>query len=238
LVKTTVRGQEVSDRYEDDRQDTEITLGVGNLLAVFFGLVILCGIALGAGYLLGRNSGKQALAAQVSQAAATQAAVNAMQSAPTGVKPAAAQAAAPKATDCASGDPNCTPQPAAAAPASNDLTFYQAVQQKDPKPQLTPPETAPSPAAVASAVPAVNQAPAAPRASLGNGYMVQIAAVSHEDDAKLLSETLKKQQYPAIVTQPGDKLFHVQVGPYADVKEAEAMRARLVSGGYNAFVKH
>jgi cell division septation protein DedD len=66
---------------------------------------------------------------------------------------------------------------------------------------------------------------------------VQIAAVRNQDDAKLLSDTLQKQQYPVIITQPGDKLFHVQVGPYADVKEAEAIRGRLIGAGYNAFLK-
>ena len=43
--------------------DTEITLGVGKLLALFFGLVILCGISLGVGYSLGRSSARQAAAA-------------------------------------------------------------------------------------------------------------------------------------------------------------------------------
>ena len=43
--------------------DTEITLGVGQLLGLFFALVILCGLALGTGYWLGRNSAKQAPAA-------------------------------------------------------------------------------------------------------------------------------------------------------------------------------
>ena len=66
---------------------------------------------------------------------------------------------------------------------------------------------------------------------------MQIAAVRNQDDAKLFSDTLQKQQYPVIITQPGDKLFHVQVGPYADVKEAEAIRARLIGAGYNAFLK-
>ena len=45
--------------------DTEITLGLGQLLGLFFGLVILCGLALGTGYWLGHNSAKQALAAAV-----------------------------------------------------------------------------------------------------------------------------------------------------------------------------
>ena len=43
--------------------DTEITLGVGKLLALFFALVILCGISLSAGYTLGRNSASKAAAA-------------------------------------------------------------------------------------------------------------------------------------------------------------------------------
>jgi cell division septation protein DedD len=206
-----------------DVEDTEITLGVGKLLGLFFGLVILCGLSLGTGYWLGRNSAKQALAMT---SLTTPAAVTA------GGKPGAAQAAPqvsqPKAPGCAAGD-NCPPQ-AAASTNPSDLTFYQAVQQKDnTHPQLTPPE------AEAAAVPP----PAAGATSaLGAGYMVQIAAVRFQDDANLLSDALQKQQYPVLVTQPGDKLFHVQVGPYADVKEAEAIRSRLVSAGYNAFLKH
>jgi cell division septation protein DedD len=100
------------------------------------------------------------------------------------------------------------------------------VQKKDANPQLTPPEPAPP-----------TSRPAEVRTTLGSGYLVQIAAVRNQEDAKLLSETLQKQQYPVIITQPGDKLFHVQVGPYADIKEAEAIRSRLVSAGYNAFLK-
>jgi cell division septation protein DedD len=102
------------------------------------------------------------------------------------------------------------------------------VQQKDEQPQLTP--SAPPPAPPTQ--------PTDARSTLGAGYLVQIAAVRYQDDAKLLSDALHKQQYPVIVTQPGDKLFHVQVGPYADVKEAELIRARLVGAGYNAFLKH
>jgi cell division septation protein DedD len=205
----------------DDREanDTEITLSVGKLLGLFFGLVILCGIALGIGYSLGRNSARQAAAA----AAAATTPANPAPSPES--KPGAAQLAAPKTPDCTTGD-NC-PTQSAAAPSTTDLTFYQSVQQKDAHPQLTTPEPAPS-------------APAAPsetRSTLGAGYLVQIAAVRNQDDAKLLSDALQKQQYPVIIAQPGDKLFHVQVGPYADIKQAEAIRSRLVSAGYNAFLK-
>jgi cell division septation protein DedD len=200
--------------------DTEITLGVGKLLTLFFGLVILCGISLGVGYTLGRNSAKQAAAATLAASAAP------IAPAPSVVnKPGASQLAPTKAPDCAPGDSNCQTQ-TVAAPSTTELTFYDSVQKKDAHPQLTPAEPPPATAR-----------PAEARATLGTGYLVQIAAVRNQDDAKLLSDALQKQQYPVIIAQPGDKLFHVQVGPYADIKEAEAIRARLVSAGYNAFLK-
>jgi cell division septation protein DedD len=199
--------------------DTEITLGLGKLLGLFFALVILCGISLGVGYSLGRSSARQAAVA-----AATAPTAPAIPSA-AGNKPGASQLAPAKAPDCTTGD-NCPPQPTA-APNTTDLTFYQSVQQKDAHPQLTPPDVPPVAAAK----------PAEARSTLGAGYLVQIAAVRNQDDAKLLSDALQKQQFPVIIAQPGDKLFHVQVGPYADIKEAEAIRTRLVSAGYNAFLK-
>jgi len=71
------------------------------------------------------------------------------------------------------------------------------------------------------------------------GYFVQVAAVSRHEDANALVDALKKKQYPAFTANNGatDKFFHVQVGPYADLKEAEAMKARLVADGYNPILK-
>ena len=190
--------------------DTEITLGVGKLLGLFLSLVVLCALSMGTGYWMGRNSVKQISGGPLPNAPAPAPAV-------ASNKPGAAQPLAAK--------DNATPNP-------SDLTFFQAVQEKDAHPQLAPQSSASAaPAAAAS-----NSEPS--HTTLGGGYLVQIAAVRYEEDAKLLSETLRKQQYPVVVTQPGDSLFHVQVGPYADLKEAEAIRTRLVSAGYNPFVKH
>src|SRR5260370_23928959 len=41
-------------------EDTEITLGTGKMLGLFFGLVILCAVFFGRGYTMGRNSVKSA----------------------------------------------------------------------------------------------------------------------------------------------------------------------------------
>ena len=73
----------------------------------------------------------------------------------------------------------------------------------------------------------------------GPGYFVQVAAVSKQDDAEALVDALKKKQYPAFVASNAatDKLFRIQVGPFSDVKDAEAMRTRLTNDGYNPIVK-
>src|SRR5215813_11811041 len=42
----------------EETNDTEITLGTGKMLALFFGLVILCAIFFGMGYSMGRSSGR------------------------------------------------------------------------------------------------------------------------------------------------------------------------------------
>jgi cell division septation protein DedD len=68
---------------------------------------------------------------------------------------------------------------------------------------------------------------------------VQVAAVSRQEDADALVEALKRKQYPAFTANntAADKFYHVQVGPYAELKDAEAMRARLIGDGYNPIVK-
>jgi DedD protein len=196
-------------------QDTEITLGTTKLLVLFFGLVAVCALFFALGYSLGRKTDP-------------------------GITTASA-AASPQIT---SGGV----KPGGAAPP---MTFYKAVEQKDANPELTP-------AVSNTGSDAKGQAPANPVDSSGTGqsasspasapdstttlpsagYTVQVAAVSKQDDAEALVDALKKKQYPASAnTSSTDKFFHVQVGPFSDIKEAEAMRARLISDGYNPILK-
>ncbi len=149
----------------------------------------------------------------------------------TGAAPAAAEATSPPAASATKPKPagGAAPEVANTAPA-NDLTFYKTVEQKDANPQLTPPAH-PAPA------PATN-APA-PETPGGSAYIVQIAAVSKKEDAEALAGALRKKNYPVFLTgnAPVDSLFHVQVGPFNDLKDAEAMRARLAGDGYSPIVK-
>jgi DedD protein len=207
----------------DSSQDTEITLGTAKLLGLFFGLVIICAVFFALGYTLGRKS----------DPGLTASAAAPLQTSSNGTKPAG----------------SATPAP--------PMTFYKSVEQKDANSQLTPaspagnstnpaassPAAAPSPgAATPSGTPAQpsetgnpsDATTALPSAS----YFVQVAAVSKQEDADSLVDALKKKQYPAFVANNAtDKLFRVQVGPFAEIKDAEAMRSRLINDGYNPILK-
>jgi len=198
-------------------QDTEITLGTGKMLALFFGLVALCGVFFGLGFSLGRGS----------------------------VRPLAANDAAQTASGPAL-RPSAMKSGGAQNQNSADMTYYKTVENKDASPQSTP-AAAPAkddPAKSDTPKPADNNAtksdaPDPMTATAGPGYFVQVAAVSKQDDAQALVEALKKKQYAAFTASPSasDKLFHVQVGPFSDLKEAEATKAKLVSDGYNPILK-
>jgi cell division septation protein DedD len=140
------------------------------------------------------------------------------------------------------------------AQAGEGLTFYKAVEQKDPNAQLAtdptkdgskepPKETAkevvtpdPGDSDTKQSQPA---APDPATALASTGYFVQVAAVSKQDDAQALVDALKKKQYAAFTAASSatDKLFRVQIGPFNDIKEAEATRAKLISDGYNPILK-
>ncbi len=131
-----------------------------------------------------------------------------------------------------------SPKPSAhqSAPAQpqtkQDLTFYKAVEQKAPDSKLAPAEDdSAARASTNTASPELTRS--------GSGYVVQVAAVSKQEDAQALAEALKKKSYAVLISTnpPNDKLYHVQVGPFTDVAEAETTRNRLVNDGYNPILK-
>ena len=196
-----------------ESQDTEITLGTGRLLALFFGLVVVCAVFFGLGFSLGRNSVKNAsLTLQGTPDAS-----------PVTVAGATAKTMA--------GTPERVPAPPIEQPAA-DTTQAAASNQPPAAPVVT---SAASSAATTTAPPEMAKpAPLSP----GSGYTVQVAAVSKQEDADALVDALKKKSYPVFVaTAATDKLFHVQVGPFGDIKDAEAIKAKLLGDGYNPIVK-
>lgn len=187
-------------------EDTEITLGTGKMLAIFFALVVLCATFFGLGYSMGHNSVKTT--AELLPSPST--------SRGTRVSP---SGAVPTTT---------APQP--------ESTSKPADQQSAPDASAG---TVPNPAASSGADQSSAGQPATgSQVQPGAGYFVQVAAVTKQEDAQALVDSLKGRQYQAFVADPTpDKLFHVQVGPFNDVKEAENMRTRLVNDGYNPILK-
>lgn len=226
--------------------DTEITLGVGKLLGLFFLLAAICGIFFSIGYSLGKSSGREQ--AQNDQPAPTTVSADAASPTANNPKPSAAVTAKPERQAPASDEASN------GAPQQGTLTFYNAVKQNDnatAAPAQAAPETqTPASKPVATApVPAATPAPAAHAGDVmshtspvtGPGtIVVQIAAVSREDDAVALAGALRKKSYNVfVVNNPvtNDKFYHVQVGPFSTLAEAEAMKARLVAEGYNPIIK-
>lgn len=186
-------------------QDTEITLGTGKLLVLFFGLVGVCALFFALGYSLGRKS----------EPAITTASASAPQVVPG------------------------TSKASSGSSASPSMTFYKSVEQKDAHPELTPAVDAKT--VPATAVPAPDTPAAAPDPVTtlpSAGYLVQVAAVSKQEDGEALVDALKKKEYPAFIATPAtDNLFRVQVGPFPDIKDAESMRSRLIADGYSPILK-
>jgi DedD protein len=201
-------------RAESDPADREISLGMPTILGIFFALALALAAVFGLGYTLGRRSAQTAVYADPA--------------------PGSSPGSAAKPSAGTAGQPSYpASQPAAQTPAP-----------------LNPPQTATVPLAPVSAPAPSNAAPAADRPSApapppttsnqqpAATYIVQVAAVSSQDVADILISSLQKKGYTVAVRhEPQDKLLHVQIGPFADKKEAEAMRARVLADGFNAIVK-
>ncbi|MGA9062322.1 MAG: SPOR domain-containing protein [Terracidiphilus sp.] len=236
---------------EERGRDTEVTLGWGTLLGIVVCLVLICGLCFGIGYAVGRRASAPAAAAATPPAtqipAPDQEPLQANGSIP---KPSAdAQAPAPPA------ETSDATQPVAAGAGTNPVTTPQgagvAGQPGSPtsspagtpasaapaQPQVRPafPATAPAPQPAQQAA-APNVHPALPGAAVS--FMVQVAAVSHAEDADVLVNALRKRGYTVTERrEPADGLIHVRIGPFASREEANRMSAKLLDDGYNAIIQ-
>jgi cell division septation protein DedD len=229
---------EAFDEYEletvPQRRDTELTLGPLKLLGLCFALVLLCGLFFGMGYSMGHRSSP---ASSVDSAQPTAAAQTALPADASRLKP---SATAQTAT---------APPQDEAGPSSTDSS--SAVEDTDPVTSVQVPVPAAGSFASQPVVrPALSPQPAPqPGGSLTTGgikaqpvpvsaLMVQIAAVSHSEDAEVLVGALRKHGYAVAVSRDAvDGLLHVRIGPFFNRSEAGTMREKLLNDGYNAIVQ-
>lgn len=197
----------------DSDADREISLGTPTILGIFFALALVCAGFFGLGYGMGRRSA---------------------QSAGVPFQP----------TSTASLG---SAKPTAGSPAGQHVATATKAAEVSEAPTIVPivpPSTSRSAATPSDAM-IVGDKPAAPKPlpATGNAppatsFIVQVAAVSSQDVANILLASLEKKGYSvSIHNEPQDKLLHVQIGPFPDRKDAEAMRQRVLADGFNAIVK-
>ena len=230
-------------------EETDITIGPGKLLGLFFMLVAICGVFFAIGYSLGKTSAReQAMNDKTPLSASLAPSVGDSSAA----KPSAAVPTKNQSDAAASQDQGAKQE-------GPDLTFFNSVKRSDRSKQevpetatAAPPRqavskveersmskaaapaqtTAGAPTTDASA-PATTTAKADTKAvvaaTAGGAFVVQIAAVTREEDAAALAGALRKKNYSVfVVNNPAvhDKFYHVQVGPFTTMQDAEAVKVK------------
>lgn len=199
-----------------DSPEREISLSTASVLGIFFALALVCAIFFGFGYTMGRRSSIPVVAATTVPSPAAPTANNSPKPSPNGILAALPSSSSSQAMDTRSRTPETS----------------GSVHSTSAKPTAMPVHPTPAPA------PPAAQLPTAPATSPTGTFIVQVAAVSHHEDADVLIASLKQRGYDVSLRQvPQDKLLHVQLGPFATRKDAETMRQRLLANGYNAIVK-
>ena len=257
-MKTMLQDRDY-DRDREPMQDAELTLGIGSLLGIFFGVVLVCGVFFGFGYSIGRHNPPATATTSAAEGDATSAASAKHARSRSQLKPPDdvvndATTSHPQAPAADAANPNFPanyqpPSPdEAPAPTRTERLHSGGTRVVESDTSETALQTAepPRPHAAALAkprpVPPSASTPAAvgqpPASSSTSPLVVQIAAVSRREDAEVLSTALRKHGFsPMIRNGLADSFYHVQVGPFTNHTVAEATKEKLLADGYNAILK-
>lgn len=203
--------------FEPAQRDRELTLGPFTLTLLGCFLLGVCGLCFVFGYAVGHRSAESSSAISVPPPAPPVVG----QPGNAQSKPAAGQGGAqPQAAS----DETIAPETDPATGVPETSTSGVPTQPADP---AQPGAGQPGAGTVQPALPVQPGA-----------IMVQIAAVSHPEDADVLVGALRKRGYAVSARRdPADGLLHVQIGPFANRNDAYAMRQKLLNDGYNAIVQ-
>jgi DedD protein len=210
-----------------------------HVIGLFLLMLLFSGVFFSLGYVMGRNQ----YDGQVRAATTNSRTVEPSYVPKSG--PAARQSA-----DATSADSESDP---ATTTTKGPWDYSHTATPAKLEPRLEPlPKASATPAPVPKSVSAkVSAQPAAPVARNGkqlvsaplipnDSVVLQVAALTKQDDALIIASSLQKKHFAAYVTPPQkDKLYRVQVGPFKDQKSADAVKKGLESAGFRAFfVKH
>jgi cell division protein FtsN len=216
--------------------ETEILLGNRHLLAIFFVLAILLGIAFTGGYMIGRNSSDKKPA--VSSAASTDPTASTATGLETHALPPASdngeQQAAPNASPAADQTHTVQPPPPEPVPqpAKEDPPLGTPKKSASDEEQLAPEK--PLAQKAAPPAPVHTKAPASTFTGPQSGQtFLQVAAVGHTE-ANALADVLSKKGFRAhAVAKPGaSDVYRVLIGPMRDTSELSTTRDSLRNAGF------
>ncbi len=218
----------------EERRDKEVTLGPLALTGIGIGLLVLCALFFALGFAAGRHAAGPSVAT-------TQPAPGQPMPAPTTnalTKPTAASTVSTAQPEIENMQ---QVTPADGNHAANPLTSYapsEGATQNETSQMLVRPalpaqnSTVGQVAAPGTMSNAVHQA-----TTQAEQLMVQVAAVSHVEDARVLVNALRQRGFAVTARELADGLIHVQVGPFTTRTDANAMCQKLLSDGYNAVVQ-
>jgi DedD protein len=223
--------------------ETELTLSSTVLLGIVLGLVVLCGVCFGLGYMAGNRGTPETTTAskRTDATAPTTLQADSSLSKPSAVTQAAAApapaaesapAAAPVGADPDAGPIANLPSPSPAAPQAPSPAISNPPQaQSHVRPAL--------PTATYDGQPLpVHPQAVQPAMAPANVAMVQIAALANPADAAVLINALRRRGYATFARrEPADGLIHVRIGPFSNRDLANQWRLKLLSDGYNAIVQ-
>ena len=134
-------------------------------------------------------------------------------------------------------------EPAAGADSQSGklpLSFNAPEQSKIAAVRLEKPDSVSGSSPSGSSAPARESPPKG--TPVRSGYAVQVAALRAEKDVEVLLHALKAKDYPVFIVHPQyaegrDKLFRVQVGPFATREKAEVFRKKLAQEGFEPFIR-
>jgi len=204
-----------------------------HVIGLFLLMLLFSGVFFTLGYVMGRNQ----YDGQVNAAT-----TNSRPSEP--VVPTKAKAAPPQIPEIS---PAASESDPSTSNTNSDWEFYDSSKSAKNEPHLEPvpkaSATPPAPKTV-SIKPKVEPTPPAAKTSkpvtsaplIPNGALVlQVAALTKQDDALSIASSLQKKHFAAYVQTPQkDKFYRVQVGPLKDKKAAEAEKKRLEGEGFKA----
>jgi cell division septation protein DedD len=200
----------------------ELVLENRHLLLIFFAIVALSGVFFALGYIVGRNTLSPSAAIALAES----------ESAASGAKP----SPMPPAAYYLRATPPAAPVPEGSDALAPELQFDRTLSGQAPDARLESPETG----SISPAGPDLAADPNQPVTAVPvpPGILVQVSALTRQQDAETLVQLLREKNLPVMVTSGiSDTLFHVVVGPYQSDADAQQVKRLLEEDGFQPIIK-